>query len=249
MKSILVVMAALMMAGCGGCPIPGGGGSCGEGPPEATLGGCCDRSGQCDVGLVCLEGRCSPCGDEGVQCCRLPAVGAMGVEPTCNGALTCVPPPTMSGPELCQRCGNEGEACCDGVGAPECGPSMACLSHVCVAGAAACAVPSGAATQPFSVGIIDANQCALRILTITSDTFEHAKECAGTMLTEGELVRANDLGALTVIPTWDYCVSIRGGERVDATPPAFTSSEADVCACGDNGVIGCIRMPRHCDGT
>ena len=49
---------------------------------------------------------------------------------------------------------------------------------------------AGAAARPIGVGIIDAQECGVRIITINSDTFDHAKECAATMLNAGERVRA-----------------------------------------------------------
>ncbi|MBL8909216.1 MAG: hypothetical protein JNM17_00795 [Archangium sp.] len=239
-QSVFAVWAlCVMLNGC----------SCSSAPCDATRegfeGGCCDMAGLCEgtTGLVCTEAVCRACGTEGVQCCMAPGE----VTPSCNAGLTCVAP--AMGAQLCQRCGAEGGPCCEGDGTATCAAGLSCLAHVCVSSATACMVAPGVATRPINVGVVDQYQCGLRVITVMSDTFEHAKECAGSMLAPNELVRAVEIGDVTEPTRYPMCVDIRRMGRHYAEPRAFSLGDANLCVCGENGPIGCIRMPTTAGDT
>jgi len=85
-----------------------------------------------------------------------------------------------------------------------------------------------AGSNSFDVGIIDANACGLRVITVVTDTYVHAQQCAATMLRAGEMVRPDPEAPLR---DYDLCIrTMRDGDR-SAPVRAFDDFGARSCAC------------------
>jgi hypothetical protein len=189
----------------------------------------------CNDNLTCVETSCQPCGTSGGRCCYEPTA----LDGTCNSGLTCVSPET--GSEVCQACGVIGGPCCEGSGSLMCPTGAACISGTCQSGSALC--PAGSAR--FAVGVTDPNGCAIREIQIDTDTFEHAVQCAGTMLRPNEVVYSDAPGTPR-----DYAVCVHTrmeGDR-NATVRAYDDYGARTCACM-GAVLGCTVDYHACPGT
>ena len=199
----------------------------------------CNSFAECGPSSNCTDLVCTPCGADGQTCCNTDAS-----EPTCHAGLTCGASVSGSARQ-CASCGNEGQACCTGEDTVmPCGSGLTCSSSVCIGGSVAC-IP-GPTPMTFAVGIIDAQSCGRRVIQVTSSSFEQAKECAGTMLGAGELVR-RDPPTADGLRSYEVCVN-RMGMRVGITVQAFTDGDARVCGCGgDDRVLGC-GFVFNCEG-
>ncbi|MBN1204576.1 MAG: hypothetical protein JXB05_06595 [Myxococcaceae bacterium] len=231
-RSFLLWFGLLSAIVLGGCKC-GGSGGCDESRPGES-GGCCRPDG-CNDGFSCVETSCRPCGAAGAGCCYTPT----SMHGVCDSGLRCVSP--AMGPEVCQACGMPGGPCCDGSGSPMCGAGMACIGDVCQPSSGLC--PAGSAR--FPVGITDPNGCGLRVISVDTDTFEHAVQCASTMLAAGEAVYSDAPGTLQ---DYSLCVHTRMEGARNASVRAFDDHGARTCGC--MGVIlGCTVDYTACPGT
>jgi hypothetical protein len=160
---------------------------------------------------------------------------------TCTAGLTCVS--LSGGGDQCQTCGTDGALCCDGLGTPPCGTGLSCSSMTGRCQSAGIACTPGSDT--FVVGVTDRAQCAVRTISITTDSFAHALDCASTMLQPNEVVITT--GAVGPISNYTYCVQHTGQGRMTVPVQAFSEYDGRVCACGGvDHVIGCNRQSGAC---
>ncbi len=205
------------LAGCNPCP-----GECEDNPPGLE-GGCCP----CGLGLECLNGACTTCGADGELCCN---------ELFCDSGLSCVFP-TMGEP-TCEPCGQLGGACCESDTTAFCASGSTCVDDRCIDADDACDIPPG---PGIAVGVIDENDCAVRIIAIDTNTFENAVPCARTMLEPGEQVYEVEN---PVMQDWDMCVTRGSTGSRSVTVSTFEEAAARDCAC--EGDLRCTPWFGDC---
>ncbi|MCE9668029.1 hypothetical protein LY474_09415 [Myxococcus stipitatus] len=221
----LVMLCMVVMAGCGSCQ-GGGVPDCPSGA-EGTQGcECRTETASCNPGLQCRDGACLPCGAEGSGCC------VSGVTTSCSGSLVCV---MESGGEFCRDCGDVGEACCDSSGSQVCNAGGTCVGGTCQSVAELTCDPTGTA---FTVGILDEDECAVRVVEVRAASAANALMCASG---SGMLAMGEALYEIPNSPIIDYelCVTTQGAGRQTTSVRAFDDLGARRCAtwtrCGDTG--------------